>query len=77
MLKKMKLRTKLLFAGCLLTLIPLLIMSAIVYRQNQEMIRVAEEKSLQLAHDDFRHIIERGVFVSSKHFQQDTELICL
>ncbi|MGD2095718.1 MAG: Cache 3/Cache 2 fusion domain-containing protein, partial [Phycisphaerales bacterium] len=56
MYKNIKLRTKLLTIGMLLTAVPLLIVSVIVFRQNKAMVCVAEEENTKLAYADLDHI---------------------
>jgi len=58
MLKNVKLRTKLLAIGILVTAIPLVVISAVVFHQNKRMIQVAEEGSTQLAYADLDHIAQ-------------------
>ena len=52
MVKRVKLQTKLLTISVLLTVIPLLIVSVIVFRQNKTMVGVAETESTKLAYAD-------------------------
>jgi methyl-accepting chemotaxis protein len=58
MYKNVKLRTKLLTIGMLLTVVPLLIVSVIVFRQNKAMVCVAEEENTKLAYTDLDHIVK-------------------
>ncbi|MCG6893119.1 MAG: Cache 3/Cache 2 fusion domain-containing protein [Desulfobacteraceae bacterium] len=58
MLRKMKLRGKLLTVGCLLTIVPLLLITAMVFYMNQRMERVSTDESLKLAYTDLDHIAE-------------------
>ncbi|MEN6334976.1 MAG: Cache 3/Cache 2 fusion domain-containing protein, partial [Phycisphaerales bacterium] len=58
MLKNVKLQTKLLATGILITAVPLVVISAVVYRQNKRMIHVAEDGSTQLAYADLDHIAQ-------------------
>lgn len=58
MFKRMKLKTKLLVVGILLTAIPLVITSLLVFRQNNQMKNVAEQESTELAYADLDHIVE-------------------
>jgi methyl-accepting chemotaxis protein len=61
MFKNMKLRTKLLGAGILMTAVPLLIISAITLRQNARMASLANEESTKLSRADLDHILQ-GVY---------------
>jgi methyl-accepting chemotaxis protein len=56
MFRNMKLRTKLLTIGILLTVIPLLTVSVIVYRQNTTMVKVSDEENTKMAYADLDHI---------------------
>ncbi len=56
MFKNMKLRTKLLTIGILLTVIPLLTVSIIVYLQNTKMVSVSDEENTKMAYADLDHI---------------------
>ena len=56
MLKKMKLQTKLLTIGILLTIVPLLVVSIIVFRQNRKMVQVSDEENTKMAYADLDHI---------------------
>jgi methyl-accepting chemotaxis protein len=53
---KMKLQTKLLTFGVLLTAVPLLAVSLVILRQNSKMVNVAEVESTKLAYADLDHI---------------------
>ena len=61
MFKRLGLRTKLLTAGILLTLIPLLVMCIIVFNQNRKMVNVASIESNKLAYTDMDHVAQ-GVY---------------
>ena len=54
---KMKLQTKLLTFGVLLTAVPLLTVSLVILRQNSKMVSVAETESTKLAYADLDHIV--------------------
>jgi len=56
MLKNLKLQTKLLVMGIAMTVAPLLVISAVVFVQNQRMVDVAEQGSTDLAYADLDHI---------------------
>jgi methyl-accepting chemotaxis protein len=53
---KMKLQTKLLTFGVLLTAVPLLAVSLVILKQNAKMVNVAEVESTKLAYADLDHI---------------------
>jgi methyl-accepting chemotaxis protein len=72
MFKKMKLQTKLIVIGGLLTIIPLLIVSAVVFMQNRNMLSTANTESMQLAYADLDHIAE-AVFVLAQSHQEVIE----
>ena len=54
---KIKLQTKLITFGVLLTAIPLLAVSLVILRQNAKMVNVAEAESTKLAYSDLDHIV--------------------
>jgi len=54
----MKLQTKLLAIGILVTAVPLVVISAVVFTQNKRMTGVAEEGNTDLAYADLDHIAE-------------------
>ncbi|MEN6337136.1 MAG: hypothetical protein ABFE01_22995, partial [Phycisphaerales bacterium] len=56
MLKNVTLRTKLLGIGALMTVVPLMAISAVVLCQNQRMVRIAEQGSTDLVYADLNHI---------------------
>jgi len=56
MLKNVKLQTKLLTLGIVMTVIPLVVVSAVVFIQNKRMIKVAEQGNTDLAYADLDHI---------------------
>jgi methyl-accepting chemotaxis protein len=58
MLKNTKLQTKLVATGILITAIPLVVISAVVFHQNRRMVRVAEDGNTQLAYADLDHIAQ-------------------
>ncbi|MFG0253213.1 MAG: methyl-accepting chemotaxis protein [Phycisphaerales bacterium JB038] len=61
MFRTTSLRARLLVIGVVLTLTPLVVVAALVYRQNQQMQSVAAEESSKLAYADLDHIAE-GVY---------------
>ncbi len=56
MLKNVKLQTKLLTLGITMTVIPLLVVSTVVFIQNKRMVKVAEQGNTDLAYADLDHI---------------------
>ncbi len=58
MLRNVKLQTKLLAYGVLLTVLPLAVVSVVVLRQNDKMVKVADEESTNLAYADLDHIAQ-------------------
>ncbi|MFP4355557.1 MAG: methyl-accepting chemotaxis protein [Phycisphaerae bacterium] len=68
-MKRLSLRVKLLAVGVTLTVIPLLIVSIMVYRQNLKMAAIATEESNKLAFADLDHIAE-GVYSMCKAQQE-------
>lgn len=58
MLKNVKLQTKLLTSGILLTVLPLTVTSLVVLRQNTKMAKIADQESMKLAYADLDHIAE-------------------
>ncbi len=56
MLKNVKLQTKLLTLGITMTVIPLLVVSTVVFVQNKRMVAVAEQGNTDLAYADLDHI---------------------
>jgi len=58
MLKNVKLQTKLLILGIVMTMIPLVVVSLVTTVQNRRMVKVAQEGSIKLAYADLNHITE-------------------
>jgi methyl-accepting chemotaxis protein len=58
MFKQMKLKTKLMVIGTLITVIPLLVITAIIYTRNKTMARVGETESTKLAYADLDHMAQ-------------------
>ncbi|MFO8083186.1 MAG: Cache 3/Cache 2 fusion domain-containing protein [Desulfobacterales bacterium] len=56
MFRNMKLGAKLLTVGCLLTLLPLIIVGTVVLYQNRQMLKIATEESTMLAYADLDHM---------------------
>lgn len=69
MLKNVKLQTKLLTIGILITAIPLITVSTVIFRQNKRMIQVAEDNSTKMAYADLDHIAQ-GILGMCKAQQQ-------
>ena len=61
MISNMSLRAKLMSIGIVLSLLPVLVVGGIVYRQNQTMSAFAGEETIRLAYEDLDHIAE-GVY---------------
>jgi methyl-accepting chemotaxis protein len=58
MFKKMSLRLRVLTLGVVLTLVPMVVIAAVVYWQNLEMVDEAKAESARLAYDDIGHIAQ-------------------
>lgn len=58
MLKNVKLQTKLLVIGVLVTAVPLVVISAVIFTQNKRMTNVAEKGNTELAYADLDHIAQ-------------------
>ncbi|NLI82686.1 MAG: methyl-accepting chemotaxis protein [Deltaproteobacteria bacterium] len=58
MFKRFKLRTKLLLAGIILTVLPLGVVAVVVYSQNRIMLDKVFNQATHLAHEDLAHITE-------------------
>ncbi len=58
MLKNLRLQTKLLAMGIVMTLVPLVVIASVILVQNQKMVGVAERESTDLAYADLDHIAE-------------------
>lgn len=69
MSKKWKLRTKLLMTGVGLTVVPLVIVSVVVYLQNQKMLQSSVNQATQLAHADLSHIAESVYGLVASHHE--------
>src|SRR3989304_3749613 len=61
MFAKMSLRVRVLTLGVVLTLVPMAVVSAVVYWQNREMIDAAKAESTKLAYAELDHIVQ-GVY---------------
>ena len=72
MISKMKLQAKLLVVGCLLTIIPLLIVSGVLFMQNRQMMGTVESESLRLSFADLTHIAD-SVYTLAESHQEVTE----
>ena len=60
-MKKMKLQTRLLATGILVTAAPLLVVLGVVYHQNERLTDIASEESINLAYADLDHIAQ-GIY---------------
>ncbi|MEN6308349.1 MAG: Cache 3/Cache 2 fusion domain-containing protein [Anaerohalosphaeraceae bacterium] len=69
----MKLRTKLLITGTVLTVVPLLVAGTVVYYQNSKMITTASEQAEIAARNDLDHIAE-NVYAMCQAQQESIEL---
>ncbi|MEN6426804.1 MAG: methyl-accepting chemotaxis protein [Phycisphaerales bacterium] len=58
MLRNVKLQTKLLAIGILVTAVPLVVISAVIFTQNRRMTTVAEKGNTDLAYADLDHIAQ-------------------
>lgn len=67
MFNKLKLRTKLLLAGILLTTLPLCVVGAVVYVQNRSMLKTAIDHATELAHEDLAHVAENVYRLVESH----------
>jgi len=69
MLRNAKLQTRLLAYGIVLTVLPLIIISVVVLRQNNKMVKVADEESTNLASADLDHIAQ-NIYAMCKSQQE-------
>ncbi len=69
MLRNVRLQTKLLAYGILLTILPLAVASIVILRQNAKMVKVANEESMALAYADLNHIAQ-NVYAMCKSQQE-------
>jgi len=72
MLRNVKLKTKLLTYGIVLTVLPLIVISIVVLRQNNKMVKVADEESINLAYADLDHIAQ-NVYAMCKAQQESVQ----
>jgi methyl-accepting chemotaxis protein len=72
MFKKMKLGLKLMVIGCLLTLVPLVIIGVSAFIQSKLTLDVSAEESIKLAYTDLDHIAE-GVYRMAESQQEVLE----
>jgi methyl-accepting chemotaxis protein len=70
MFKNMKLGAKLLTVGCLLTMLPLVIVGTVVLYQNRQMLEVATEESTILAYSDLDNMA-RNVLSMCKIYDEE------
>ena len=66
-ISNVKIRTKLLVIGVLVTLIPLIAIMATVFNQNRKVFRVGERESLKLAYADLDHIVDNIYTLAESH----------
>jgi len=69
MLRNAKLQTRLLAYGIVLTVLPLVVISVVVLRQNSKMVKVADEESTNLASADLDHIAQ-NIYAMCKSQQE-------
>ncbi len=67
MKKHIKLRTKLIGTGILVTIVPLLIVSAVTFIGNQKMFKVAEKSATELSYADLNHMVENIYGMCANH----------
>jgi len=67
MFNGMKLRSKLVVIGVIVTMLPLAIILGAVFIQNKKVVRIGEEKSLQLAYADLEHIVDNLYTLAESH----------
>ncbi len=63
----LKIRTKLLVIGVLVTIIPLAIIMATVFSQNRKVFEVGQRESLNLAYADLNHIVDNIYTLAESH----------
>ncbi|WP_319585492.1 methyl-accepting chemotaxis protein [uncultured Desulfobulbus sp.] len=66
-LANMKIRTKLLLIGVVVTLIPLSIIMVTVFSQNKKVFQVGQRESLNLAYADLDHIVDNIYTLAESH----------
>ncbi|NLH16432.1 MAG: methyl-accepting chemotaxis protein [Phycisphaerae bacterium] len=69
MFKNMTLRTRLLLTGIVLSAVPMLIVSGVVLRQNDQMVTIAANENTKLAKTDLDHIAE-GIYAMCQAQQE-------
>ncbi len=67
MFNNMKIRSKLIIIGVVVTLIPLAIILFTVFDQNKKVVQVGEQKSLELAYADLGHIVDNLYTLAESH----------
>ena len=72
-MKNFRLKTKLLVLGCLLGILPMLVVALLVERQTEAMLKVAESETRVLAQADFRHILDQVYILADTHFDAISE----
>ena len=68
-MRRFKLKTKLLLLGCILGIVPMLVVGYFVETQNKAIVGVAEEAVFKLAQDDFRHVLEQVYTLAETHYE--------
>ncbi len=63
----LKIRTKLLVIGVLVTIIPLVVIMATVFSQNRKVFEVGQRESLSLAYADLNHIVDNIYTLAESH----------
>lgn len=67
MLNNVKLRFKLVIIGVVVTMMPLAVILTAIYVQNKKVVRIGEDKSLQLAYADLEHIVDNLYTLAESH----------
>ncbi|WP_300674037.1 Cache 3/Cache 2 fusion domain-containing protein [Desulfoluna sp.] len=72
---KFKLKTKLLLLGCVLGLVPILVVGVLVEKQNKAIVTVAEDATYDLVKNDFSHILEQVYTLAETHYESTVEAL--
>ena len=72
MFKSMKLRTKILLLGLLISILPIIVIAAMVYSQNHKMSKAATDESMALAYADLDHMA-KNVYAMCQTQQESIE----
>ena len=70
MFNRIKLQYKLLVTGCAMTVIPLLVISTVVYRQNKSMLNIAKSNTMRLSYSELDRIVESVYRMAEGHHQR-------